>query len=168
MSASPEFSRRLALGSVGSEGRRLSLAATPEECAALAARFDIPEVRFLTAELALRPEPEGALRVTGRMRAGVVQSCVVTLEPVPQSVEEAVQLRLLPDGATPGDEDPEAPDELVAENGEVDLGEAVAEQLSLALDPYPRAPGAELPDTLDDGSATGPFAALAKLKRNQG
>jgi uncharacterized metal-binding protein YceD (DUF177 family) len=169
MSASPEFSRRVALGSVGSEGRRLSLTATPEECAALAARFGIPGVETLSAELTLRPEPGGgAIGVTGRMRAEVVQSCVVTLDPVFQTVEEPVRLRLLPDGAEPGDEDPETPDELVAEGGEVDLGEAVAEQLSLALDPYPRAPGAELPGTSDDGSAAGPFASLAKLRRNQG
>jgi hypothetical protein len=29
------------------------------------------------------------------------------------------------------------------EGGSIDLGEAVAETMALALDPYPRAPGAE-------------------------
>jgi hypothetical protein len=61
-----------------------------------------------------------------------------------------------------GDEDP---DDLPAEAGAVDMGEALAQQLSLALDPYPRAPGAELPAEATDGGAHGPFAALAKLKR---
>jgi uncharacterized metal-binding protein YceD (DUF177 family) len=166
MSAAPEFSRRLALGGVGPEGRALSLVAKPEERAALATRFGIESIGHLSAELTVRPEPGGTLLVTGQMRAEVVQACIVTLDPVPQSVEERVELRLLPDGSEPGDEDPDAPDELVAEGGEVDLGEAVAEQLSLALDPYPRAPGAELPEGTGNGEASGPFAALAKLKRS--
>ena len=52
-----------------------------------------------------------------------------------------------------------------------DLGEAVAETMSLALDPYPRAPGAAgaLNDAgiMDPGEA-GPFGALAGLKDKLG
>ena len=43
-------------------------------------------------------------------------------------------------------------------------GEAAAEQLALALDPYPRSPDAVLPDVPDDPEAQ-PFAALAPLQR---
>lgn len=158
----PEFSRPLSLGSVGLDGRQEILEADEAERAALAARFGIPGVESLHAELRLWPEADGAVRVEGRLAAEVVQSCVVTLEPVAQRVEEAVALRLLPAGLEPRD-DPDEPDEIPSPNGVVDLGEAVAEQLALALDPYPRAPGAVLPAGASD-DAEHPMAALAALR----
>jgi uncharacterized metal-binding protein YceD (DUF177 family) len=160
--SAPEFSRLLPLGLVGPEGRRETLEADEAERAALARRFGIPAVESLRAELLLRPETEGAVRAEGRFDASVVQSCVVTLEPVAQRVEEAVDLRLLPAGREPQDEAGE-PDEIATERGVADLGEAVAEQLALALDPYPRAPGAVLPAEANDPGEH-PFAALAKLR----
>lgn len=160
--AAPEFSRLLPLGLVGPEGRREVLEADEVERAALARRFGIPAVERLRAELLLRPEADGALRVEGRLAAAVVQLCVVTLEPVAQRVEEAVALRLLPPGREPQDE-PDEPDEVATRSGVADLGEAVAEQLALALDPYPRAPDAALPAEASD-AAEHPLAALAKLR----
>ena len=158
----PEFSRPLPLGLVGPEGRREVLEADGAERAALARRFGIPAIESLRAELVLRPEPGGAVRAQGRLDASVVQSCVVTLEPVAQRVDEAVDLRLLPPGREPQDE-PDEPDEIATAGGVADLGEAVAEQLALALDPYPRAPGAVLPAEADDPGEH-PMAALAKLR----
>ena len=161
----PEFSRPFRAGQIGPEGRHETLRATPAERASLAARFGIPAVERLEAELTLRPEPGGGFRVTGTLEAEVVQSCVVTLEPVPQHVAETVELRVLPEGAE-FSEDPEAPDEIAIEGDSFDLGEALAEQLALGLDPYPRAPGAELPEEARAGAAT-PFGALAALRRKQ-
>ena len=158
----PEFSRPLPLGLVGPDGRREVLEADDAERAALARRFGIPAVESLRAELLLRPETDGAVRAEGRLDAAVVQLCVVTLEPVAQRVEEEVALRLLPAGREPQDEAGEA-DEIPTRNGVADLGEAVAEQLSLALDPYPRAPGAVLPAEASEPGEH-PMAALAKLR----
>ena len=158
-----EFSRPLALGRVGPEGRREVLEASAAECAALARRFGIPSIESLRAELHLKPEPDGAVLAEGRLEATVTQSCVVTLEPVPQQVQEAVALRLLPPGRAP-DEGPEEIDEIETEHGIADLGEAVAEQLALALDPYPRAPGAALPPEAGDAGG-GKLAGLAALRR---
>ncbi len=160
--SSPEFSRPLPLGLVGPEGRREVLEADAAERAALARRFGIPAVERLRAELVLRPEADGAVRAEGRLDASVVQSCVVTLEPVAQRVDETVSLRLLPAGREPQDEADE-PDEIATRNGVADLGEAVAEQLALALDPYPRAPGAILPAEASE-EAEHPLAGLAKLR----
>jgi len=160
----PEFSRPLALGMVREGGRRLSLTATPAECAALAARFGILALDSLGAELHLTTEPEGTVRAEGRIAARLTQACIVTLEPVPQAVDEPVAFRLLPPGREPQD-GPEDIDEIECPDGTADLGEAVAEQLALALDPYPRAPGAELPDEATDRSADA-FAALSALRRN--
>jgi uncharacterized metal-binding protein YceD (DUF177 family) len=158
----PEFSRPLPLGLVGPEGRREILEADEAERAALARRLGIPAVEHLRAELLLRPEAGGAVRAEGRLAAAVVQLCVVTLEPVEQRVEEVVDLRLLPAGREPQDEADE-PDEIATQGGVADLGEAVAEQLALALDPYPRAPGAALPAEATDAGEH-PMAALAKLR----
>jgi hypothetical protein len=162
----PEFSRLIPLARLPEAGRAEQLDASPAECGALARRFAIPAVDRLSASLLLRPEPGGAVTVTGTLSADVVQSCVVSLEPVPQHLEEAVSLRLVPPGEEPSD-DPDGPDEIPLEGDAVDLGEAIAEQLALALDPYPRAPGAELPAAAGDGAA-GAFGALAALRSRRG
>jgi len=163
----PEFSRPLALARVPPEGREEHLTATPAERAALALRFGIPAVKRFAADLRLAPEPGGGVAITGRLSAEVVQDCVVTLEPVTQQLEEEVHLRILGPGETYSD-DPEAPDEVEAPGGVAELGEALAEQLSLALDPYPRAPGAALPgeggEAPPEAAPKNPFAALASLK----
>jgi uncharacterized metal-binding protein YceD (DUF177 family) len=158
----PEFSRPLPLGRVAPEGRSEVLDATGEECAALAARFGIPAVRALRATLRLTPEADGAIRAEGRLEAAVTQECVVTLDPVDQRVDTAIAFRLLPSGREPA-EGPDEIDEIETEHDVADLGEAVAEQLALALDPYPRAPEAVLPPEAQDGLA-GAFAALAALR----
>jgi uncharacterized metal-binding protein YceD (DUF177 family) len=169
----PEFSRILPWGAVSRKEKREELEATGAERAALATRFGILEVNMLRASLRLRQEAGGTVRVRGHLTADVVQACVVTLEPVPQHIEEPVDLRFLPEGAEP-EEDPDGPDEIQTGGEALELGEAIAEQLSLALDPYPRVPGAKLelePDEPEEEEAPeeeparpNPFAKLAALK----
>jgi uncharacterized metal-binding protein YceD (DUF177 family) len=165
----PEFSRPIALARIPPEGRAETLRASPAECAALALRFGIPAVNRFSAALRLTPEAGGAVAIEGRIRAEVVQDCVVTLDPVVQQVDEAVHLRVLGAGET-ASEDPDTPDDVEAPGGVADLGEAVAEQLALVLDPYPRAPGAVLPDEAEgepeapEEPRPNPFAALSALR----
>ncbi|MDN3564259.1 YceD family protein [Paeniroseomonas aquatica] len=159
----PEFHRPVPLGTVGQAGRRLALEATPEECAALAGRLGILDLASLTASLQLLPEEGGSVRVEGRLVARLTQACVVSLDPVGQAVDEEIAFRLLPPGREPQD-GPDDIDEIESPDGIADLGEALAELLALALDPYPRAPAAELPAEAG-GAVTGGFAALAALRR---
>ncbi|MDB5374249.1 MAG: hypothetical protein JWP04_2891 [Belnapia sp.] len=162
----PEFHRPVTLGTIGQgghSGRRLVLEATPAECAALAARFDILGLDRLTATLELTPEEKGTVRVAGRLVASLTQACVVSLAPVHQSIDEPVACRLLPPGRAPAD-GPDDLDEIESPDGIADLGEVVAELLALALDPYPRAPAAVLPEGFG-GAVSGGFAALAALRR---
>ena len=159
-----EFTRLLPLGLVGPDGRHEEIVASPAECAALAERFGILGIDSLRAVLDLAPEADGSVLVRGSLRAEVTQACVVSLEPVTQQVEEAVALRVLPPGREPADGPDDLDEIATAQGGVADLGEALAEQLSLALDPYPRAAGAELPAEAQDAPET-PFAALAALKR---
>ncbi len=166
---SPEFARPVRPDTVPHGGQRLRLAAGGAELAALARRLGMPALRALEAELDLRPAPGGRARATGRLRAEVEQVCVVSLDPFAQAVEEPLDFVLLAPGEEPDEErvEPDAPDEV--EHGPLgcDLGEAVAQTLSLALDPYPRKPGADLDDGALRAGAANPFAALAKLRRRE-
>jgi uncharacterized metal-binding protein YceD (DUF177 family) len=164
----PEFSRLVRLVP---EPREVVLEPDTAERAALALRFGILGIGAFTARLRLQPETGGTIRARGRLEATVEQACVVTLEPVVQPVSVALDLRILPDGVEPSDDDPDSPDEIESAGGQVDLGEVVAEQLALALDPYPRAEGAVLPalDTAPQPEPAparpNPFAKLANLRK---
>jgi hypothetical protein len=159
-----EFPRPVRVSNLATTGQRLRLEATPGECAALAERLGLLALHSFTAEMRLRPESAGGIRVDGHIEASLEQACVVSLEPVPQRVNEAFRLRILPEGDIPS-EDPDAEDEVECENGMAELGEVMAQLLALALDPYPRLEGAELPDHGADDGPRGPFAALATRRR---
>ncbi|MGE5539839.1 MAG: YceD family protein [Gemmatimonas sp.] len=170
----PELSRRIVLATVPEEGETFRLDASAEERAALAKRFDLVDLPALRAEGVLTVSDHGRrARLEGRMRAEVVQSCVVTLEPVPAVIDEPFTLLYSADtdsaASVAVDLDVEDPPEPIL-GGAVDVGEAVAETLGLSLDPYPRAPGAALEAGPADEGAAGaenrresPFAALQKL-----
>ena len=159
----PEFARPSVLALVGATAREETLTASPAECAALAARFGILGVGAFAARLRLVSEPDGAVLAEGRFTADVTQACVVTLEPVPQHLDESFACRFLPAGAV-AEDGPEEIDAIETSGGIADLGEALAEALALALDPYPRVPDAVLPEAAS-APPEGAFAALAALRR---
>ena len=180
----PEFSRPILVDQLPAKVSRRSIEAEPTERQALAERLGLVEVMSLTAKVELEPlARSGFIRVNGRLTAQVVQTCVVTLEPVPASVSEAFDALFAPEDKMPeaGDDlsiDPFAAEETLPEamaGGVIDIGELVAQHLSLALDPYPRAAGVEFTGFDDDGEPEGgpetpppsssPFGALAALKR---
>jgi uncharacterized metal-binding protein YceD (DUF177 family) len=147
-----ELSRPFSVAKVPEEGETFHLEATPEERAALARRFDLVELPSLEADGEILAFDHGRrARVEGVIRARVVQTCVVTLDPVPARIEDSFVRTYTSTPARPSgveqemvlDLDAEDPPEPL-EGGVVDVGEAVAETLGLALDPYPRAPGAGL------------------------
>lgn len=160
----PLAAARLRADSLPYQGAEHAVAATAEECAALAARLRIPAVKSLSCRFRLRPETGGRVVAEGQLRANVVQSCVVTLEDVPERVRDQFLVHFVPFGAEINDDDPESPDEIPFHGGVIDLGEAATEQLALALDPYPRKPGATLPPEATEADDS-PFAALARLSR---
>jgi len=173
----PEFSRPIRIDQLPSKLSRHRLEANPEELIALAARFGILSLDSLTAEIEINPPTRrGLVRLKGHLHARVVQTCVVTLEPLPAAVEAPFALTF---GPPPEDEDDEIdliwdgedpPDQI--EDGRIDLGEVVAEHLALSLDPFPRAPGAtfEPPPDADEAPApkASPFSALAALRQKKG
>jgi uncharacterized metal-binding protein YceD (DUF177 family) len=170
----PEFARPIAADSVGSQAQHREIVADPAERAALARRFGFLSLDRLSATLELRRQAGEIIGLTGRLMGDVVQSCVVSLAPVPAHIEADFEASYAATAAAelPAvDLDPldrDGPEPLI--DGEIDLGEAVAQQLAIALDPYPRAPGAALPagDFAGAGEQTGkkrPFAVLETLKK---
>ncbi|MES2753113.1 MAG: YceD family protein [Pseudomonadota bacterium] len=166
----PEFSRPERLDTIGPGERSVAFAADPDECAALAGRFGLIAVAALNAALSVRREAAG-IRVRGRVSATVAQACSVTGEPLPVRVDAPLDVLFVAEEQAPSDEVEldEASCDIVFHDGQtVDLGEAAAETLALALDPFPRGPGADAAlkaaGVLGEGEA-GPFGALAALLR---
>ncbi|HUN42598.1 MAG TPA: DUF177 domain-containing protein [Acetobacteraceae bacterium] len=157
----PELYRPVAADRVGPAGFDVAVAATPEELAALTRRMRIPAVESLRCDFHLMRLTAATILAEGRLRARVVQTCVVSLEDFAAEIDETFRVRFVPTGEESDDPDPAADDEIGYADGMLDLGEATAEQLALTLDPYPRAPDAELPE-VDDQAAEHPFAALRR------
>lgn len=159
MSNRPELSRPFSVAKVPQDGEAFHFEATPEERSALARRFELVDLPSLEAEGEIVAFDHGRrARVEGIMRAQVVQTCVVTLVPVPAVVEDSFVRTYTSAPIRPSGPEQEIVLDLDAEDppepllgGVVDVGEAVAETLGLALDPYPRAPGAELGEAATDG-----------------
>lgn len=167
-------------------GGQYDLTASPGQRASVAQRLGVLEVKALTAHFAVKMGAGGIVRVAGNVHAAVVQACVVSLAPVPATIDEEIDVAYIaaerltrkkhkdPDEEEVVGLDSEDPPE-VAEDGRIDLGDLAVTQLALVLNPYPRAPGVAFdPATAglkasDDGDAepAGPFAALAKLKKTQ-
>src|SRR3978361_1160076 len=141
----PEFHRPVSLDRIGPHGLDLTIEATPAECAALAVRMNLPAVVKLSCAFHLIREGRDTVLARGVLRATVTQTCVISLEEFDAPVEEVFQVRFVPSGEETDDIDPEAEDEIPFEGTHIDLGEAAADRLGLALDPYPRMPGVELP-----------------------
>jgi uncharacterized metal-binding protein YceD (DUF177 family) len=129
----------------------------------LADRMNLPAIAALRCAFHLSPQDGGVVLAHGHLRAEVTQTCVVSAEDFPASVEEHFVVRFVPAGTETEDDDPDSIDEIPYEGHTIDLGEAAAEQLGLALDPYPRMPGAELPEAAVE-EPDHPFAALARRR----
>lgn len=178
-----EFSRPTALDRIGLKEKSYDIEANEAECAALAKRLGVPAVKSFAATIRLRLTGGGKIvRLSGHIKAELTQICVVTLEPMGATVEEGFT-RLY--SVDPGDEmaevviemDEDTPDPV--EDGQIDMGEAAAEHLALAMDPFPRSAGAAFtppPEEPPESQRTGgeqheekpsPFAALAGLGKKE-
>ncbi len=139
----PEFSRPERLDAIGAGERTVAIEADAAERAALATRFGLVSIERLAATYRVRKATAG-ITAEGRVQAEVTQACSITDEPLEAVVDEAVSLLFAEEGA-PAEEvelGADALDTLPIEDGAIDLGEATAETMVLALDPFPRGPGA--------------------------
>ena len=177
MNKAPEFSRTFRLDAIGGEPRLVAIEANAAEREALAARFGLVSIEQLEAEATLTRERQSVF-ARGTLRGEAVQSCVATGDPIPARVEEPFALRFDPEGESPAEEEVELAeadlDVLGYEGAAIDLGEAVAQGFSLALDPFPRvahaeerlrAAGVQSEEEAEEKRIeSSPFAALRGLK----
>ncbi|MEX2642076.1 MAG: DUF177 domain-containing protein [Acetobacterales bacterium] len=171
----PEFSRRIAVASMRGREMRREIEADRAEREAVARRLGIREVCALTAAFTVRELQAGRLYAArGVVNAEVVQSCVVTLAPVSQSVAVEVD-SLFAAGFGPGEGgelviEAEEDDVEPLQDGAIDLGELATQYLALGLDPFPHAPGVSVgdADSVETDGRGGPFAALQQLWRDRG
>jgi hypothetical protein len=145
---------------------------------AMAAVAGLREILSAKASLDVTPVGRGRVNVTGWVKARIGQSCVVTLDPIENDLDESIDLIFAPESEVPllstliddaADSEtviPDPPEPI--ENGIIDLGRLAADALFLGIDPYPRKPDAvfELP-TIPDDPEDHPFAALKALQRDE-
>ena len=187
----PAYSFVVEIDRLPSAGGQYEIAANAEALVRVAQSLEVAEMKKLTAQFAVKTGAGGLVHVNGKVHAELIQMCVVTLVPLPAMIDEQVEASFITveraarnkKKAKDDDEelvislDAEDPPE-IAEDGRIDLGELAVTQVALVLDPYPRAPGVSFDPAQWPGSAggkgltpeeeaPGPFAALAKLKKNQ-
>ena len=170
---SDRFAHQLRLDQIR-DGERMDLTADDDERRGVAKRLGLPSLDRLEAHVCLSRTGE-VVRAEGRLVAALVQSCVVTGDPVAAHVDEPFALLFTPEPTTA------APDEEIElgeadcdvvfyDGGSIDLGGAIADTLALSLDPYPRSAGAEAAlkeaGVMSEEQAS-PFAVLAKLKKDE-
>lgn len=176
----PEFSRQLSIETLGADPVIERIEATAAERDALARRLALLSMDRLTAVLHVsRPEDGKAISVAGHFEADVTQACVVSLAPLRRQVSEDFTSLFSLDPADSGEGGPvevdvagEDPPETLGPDG-LDLGEAVVQQLAVALDPYPRDEAATL-DALgwggkdhEESAKVSPFKGLEILTRGR-
>lgn len=176
-----EIERIVDLDKMGNQGAALEIVASDNERAALAKRFGFLDLPAFSARVTIDRRPGGQVIVEGRLRGRLVQACVLSLEPVPQDLDDAFRLVFKEDAVD--ERDPESGEAVVSAQADapepltgnmLDVGEIVAEQLSLTAEPYPRRPGVKLEDVMPKLRNSGrrsvpeqrrhPFAGLAALR----
>lgn len=167
-----EFSRQIKVDALGEQTMSESLQANEAERLALARRFDLLDLTLLRAEVQVqRMADRPLIRVEGQFEAELSQACVVSLNPVVAGLRGVfTRLYTLDPVLAQKDEvlvelDQDDPPDPVEDN-RIDLGEVVAEELSLVIAPYPRAEDADLAPyaPCDKEEAASPFAVLEGLK----
>ena len=156
-------------------GLHRDIEAAPAVREAMAEVAGLREILSANASLNVTPKGEGRFHVAGRVRARVGQTCVVTLDPIENDIDEEVDLIFAPPGQIPEMADlvedaaesdveiPDPPEPIV--NGVIDLGRIATDALFLGVDPYPRRSDAVFePPVVADDPEDHPFAALKALQ----
>lgn len=146
MVSANEFSHFVKLNDVGAGALNIHLSADSQARAGLLARFDLAALDMLEADMAVSRDAKGVLAI-GRFQGRLEQYCVATGEPILAILDEPIAIRFIAEPVVGVDVEIELAaddcDTMFHDGQGVDLGEAVAQSLGLALDPYPRSPHAQ-------------------------
>ena len=167
----PEFSHLVPLSQIGTRPSHLQLLAGEAERKALARRFGLLSLEAFTTVVSVVRDGD-AIVAEGSIKADLTQKCVATNAPVSAKLDETFAIRFLPevsyDSDIEVDLDESDCDTLFHNGRTIDLGEAAAQSLGLAIDPYPRIANAATAlreAGVKEEHEAGPFAALAKLRK---
>lgn len=168
-----EFARPVRLDTLGAAPRAIPIVADAAERAALARRFGLLALDRLEATVSMVRDGT-TVDLAGTLRAEAVQACVATGDPVEAAIATPLALRFVPAGGPPAEEIELSADELDVvdyDGNAIDVGEAVAQSLALALDPFPRRADADarlreagVKSEEEARAEASPFAGLAGLK----
>lgn len=167
--------RSVALETIPETGLSQDIEATAAELQAMQALAGLRDLPLARAHFELSHAGRGRVRAVGRVTARVGQTCVVTLEPIENEIDEPVEALFVPEEeleaiteamdkeAEGTGEMADAPEPIVG--SAIDIGKLAADALFLAIDPYPRKPDAHFePPAVAEDPADHPFAALKALK----
>jgi Large ribosomal RNA subunit accumulation protein YceD len=175
MNKTNPWSVRVAVAQIPDTGLHREFEADPAVRAALAELAGVREILAVSASLDVIPRGGGRFHVGGHVKARIGQTCVITLDPIENGIDELIDLIFAPreqipelsdlvDDAAEGEvEIPDPPEPI--ENGVIDLGRVATDAFFLGIDPYPRRPGAVFePALVAADPRDHPFAALKALK----
>jgi len=169
----PEFSFIVHPSDLEDVEKQFELSAESDERAALSKRFGLKAIDAFNSILKIKPlRKKNAIRLRGKLYASVVQSCIVSLVPIKNTVEEEFEI-IFREGNQIDRTGSEDIDELEPYfDDTIDIGEIASGELALAIDQYPRAPGisddaVEPYLGIQDDLETKPFGGLAALKRKK-
>ena len=166
MSERPPYSETVRVNQIGT-GLSRRLEPDAETRKRIARALDLQGLEDFVVEIEVKPTPSTSeWTMKGRVTAHAVQTCGLTLEPLPVEVERRFSIQLAEAELQQTEEIEVTLDEEDAdliEDGKIDLGQYAVEQLVLSLDPFPRKPGAEFVQP-EEPAEISPFAALKALK----
>ncbi len=93
MTTRPLLVTTIDVDSIPATGHAVRIEASPSERQAIAREYGLVEVRALGADLELSRGTDKSVTVTGHIHAEIVQTCVLSLEPVVQSIDEEIDVR---------------------------------------------------------------------------
>ena len=165
------YSEPLRLHQIGA-GVQRRLTPDADAMKRIARALDLQALKDFAVDINLVPTVSG-WRLDGRVTAEAVQTCGLTLEPLPVHVDRKFSVQMVEASEREDDEDGEidleldddSPDQI--EGGSLDLGQYAVEQLALSLDPFPRKPGAVFEQPPEPGEIS-PFAVLKTLRSKDG
>ncbi|MCA1489956.1 YceD family protein [Sinorhizobium alkalisoli] len=178
--SNPTFSYPVKVGHISANPVKVHVSANEAERRALAELWKVDEVQSLDADLEIGRWKKDGVKIKGEVRALVVQTCVVTLDPVEANIREPVEAIFVPEGsrlARQADNDggevildpggPDIPDTFAGDT--IDAGAVVSEHVALAIDPYPRKEGVAFGERIEssagDDERPNPFAVLKDWKK---